>query len=422
MRVWPTSRRWRIALVVVAIVLVAGAGVFAYARRGGAPNLTTAEVTRGDYVDIVEIRGVVKPLKSIIITAPMQSGELQILRIAKNGAPIKAGEVAVEFDGSALRRTVQEKQSELKQAQAEYDQARAKSSIARGEDSTALVHSDYDVRRATLDVSAGEELISKVEAATKKLALADAEQRKSEATVKDDANRKSTMTGFSAQESRIAKVKADLARAERGLEQLQMKAPADGVVNIMPNWNNRSSGGTSAEYRPGDSTWPGAEIVELPNLSSVHLEARLDESDRGRLRVGQTATIRVDAIPDHDYPADVSTLSVLARVDFSSWPPVKNFDIKLNFREGDDRLRPGMSAAARIAVGRLPDMLLVPADAVFIVDGLPVVYRLEGRAFVAVQVQIVKRSKDQAAIKGPLRPGDRVALTKPVDARGGASK
>jgi hypothetical protein len=35
--------------------------------------------------------------------------------------------------------------------------------------------------------------------------------------------------------------------------------------------------------------WPGAAIVELPDLSSVHLEARLDESDRGRLKASQEA-------------------------------------------------------------------------------------------------------------------------------------
>lgn len=416
------SRRWLVGLGAIALVLAVAAGVFAYVRRGGGPNLTTAEVTRGDYVDIVEIRGVVKPLKSILITAPMQSGELQILKIAKNGAPIKAGDVAVEFDGSTLRRTVQEKQSELKQALAEFDQAKAKASIARGEDRTGLLKTDYDVRRAQLDTGAGEDIVSKVDVEKAKLALADAEQRKQEAVVKDDSNRKSTLTGFSAQESRIAKVKADLDRAERGLQQLQIKAPADGIVNIMQNWRNGSGMGAAPEYRPGDSAYPGAEIVELPNLSSVHVEARLDESDRGRLRVGQTAAIRVDAIPDHEFQAEVSTLSVLARVDFSSWPPVKNFDLKLSFRDADDRLRPGMSAAARITVGRMPDMLIVPADAVFIVDAVPVVYRLQGRAFVAVPVQIVKRSHDQAAIKGPIRPGDRVALTKPVEGRGGAVK
>ena len=54
----------------------------------------------------------------------MQSGELQILKLAKNGTMVKPGDLVVQFDPSTLQRTIQEKQSELKQADAEIEQAR----------------------------------------------------------------------------------------------------------------------------------------------------------------------------------------------------------------------------------------------------------------------------------------------------------
>jgi multidrug efflux pump subunit AcrA (membrane-fusion protein) len=147
----------------------------------------------------------------------------------------------------------------------------------------------------------------------------------------------------------------------------------------------------------------------------VLLTARLDESDRGVLQAGQTATIHLDAIPDRDYTATVTDVSLLARVDYQTWPPVKNFDLRLTFKDADGRLRPGMSATARIAVGHLPDMLLVPAEAVFLVDGQARVYKLsaDGRAANPVIVEVVKRNKIQAALKGPLQPGDKITLTRP---------
>ena len=139
------------------------------------------------------------------------------------------------------------------------------------------------------------------------------------------------------------------------------------------------------------------------------LTARLDESDRGVLQAGQTAIIHLDAIPDRDYHASVTDVSLLARVDYSNWPPVKNFaDLRLTFTDmGNARLRPGMSAAARIAVGHLPDMLLVPTEAVFLVDGRARVYRLSagGRAVEPVIVDVVKRNKVQTAVKGRSKPG-----------------
>ena len=61
----------------------------------------------------------------------MQSGELQIVKLAKNGSLVKAGDVVVEFDGSTLRRTMQEKQSELKQADAEIEQVDSAGAASR---------------------------------------------------------------------------------------------------------------------------------------------------------------------------------------------------------------------------------------------------------------------------------------------------
>jgi len=173
--------------------------------------------------------------------------------------------------------------------------------------------------------------------------------------------------------------------------------------------------GMPAEYKPGDKTYPGAGILELPDLSEVFLVARLDETDRGLLKPGQAAAIRADAIADREYQATISTISLLARVDYSGgWPPAKQFDLRITFTNPDERLRPGMSAVARIAVGQIPDVLIVPTKAVFADGGRPVVYRFSGREFVAVPIEIIRRGRDQTAIKGPVNPGDRVSMKEPA--------
>ena len=128
--------------------------------------------------------------------------------------------------------------------------------------------------------------------------------------------------------------------------------------------------------------WPGAQIAELPDLSEILLTAKVDEEDRGRLRTGQTATVRVDAAPGRELHATVDDISVLARVDFSAgWPAVRNFDLRLRLDAGGAELRPGMSATARLEVDRLDDVLIMPARAVFNAGGRPVAYRLVGSRF-----------------------------------------
>ena len=75
---------------------------------------------------------------------------------------------------------------------------------------------------------------------------------------------------------------------------------------------------------------------------------RVDEADRARLVVGSPTRVRVDAIPDREFHAKVADISLVATPDFTSFPPVRNFDVGVTLDESDQRLRSGMSATARI--------------------------------------------------------------------------
>src|SRR5262245_12186715 len=178
----------RAAIVVPVVVALAITAAFIGVGRGAAPDLPTTEVKKGEFVDALEIRGDIKPLRSVVLAAPMQAGELQIVKLAKGGAPVKAGDVVVEFDGSTLRRTMQEKQSELKQAEAEIEQATSQSKITQEANATELMKANYNIQRAKLEVQKGD-TVPRLENEKAKLALADAEQKLKElqAKMKSDA-------------------------------------------------------------------------------------------------------------------------------------------------------------------------------------------------------------------------------------------
>lgn len=416
-------RRWK---WIAAVVVVVGAWNVVRATSSSAPALATAEVTRGDYVDVVEVRGDVRPVRSMVVTAPPDAGELTIVTLAKNGTDVKKGDVVAQFDAMTLRRTIQERQSELRSAQAELKQSEAQARIVDEQQSTSVMRAQYDVQRAELGiVEVG--MMSEVDAERARLSLLDAKQRLAESEAGAKSARAGSQADLRAKQRRIDKVTADLDRAQKALGALQMVAPADGTVNILPNYRTASPMAQAQEYRAGDRTPPMSPILELPDLTSVFLTARIDEGDRGLLQQGLEATVRADAIPDKEYIATVSDVSVLARVDFNSgWPPAKMFDLKLTFKEFDARLRPGMSAVARIPVGRLPNVLLVPTAAVFTVDGRPLVYVERGGTYVPTEVQIIRRGREQIALADGVEPGDKVALTQPegegpkVDQAGGA--
>jgi HlyD family secretion protein len=408
-------RSRRVLAVLAVIIVIAGAGIAMNARTATVPNVTTAEVTRGDFIDYIQIRGDIRPAKSIVLAAPLQAGgELQIMKLVKNGSTVKKGDIVVEFDATPLNQRLLDRRSELKTAEGEIEQVLAQQKITAEQRQTELTKAKYDVERAKLDLGK-RDLVSKIEYENAKLALSDAEQRLKEVEAKILSTKAAAEAELVGKRRRKDKAQFDVERTLQSIDALKLQAPADGTVNILENPRSGGPfGGGGVEFREGDRAWAGASILELPDLSSIHLEARLDESDRGRLKVGQSATVRIEAVPGKEFAAKVDLISVLARVDFSSgWPPVRNFDLGLILQERDPRIRPGMTATARIAADKLPSVTLVPAEAIFQKDGRPVVYKLNGSKFDEQQIEIVRRGREQAAVSAGVTAGDKLAVRRP---------
>jgi HlyD family secretion protein len=403
-----------VAAAALAVVMATGFGWRMLFSADDTPDETTVAVVSGTYTDIVEIRGQVEPVRSLVVVAPFGAGELQILKIVRSGESVQAGDIVVEFDAVTLRRTIQEKQGELRSAQAELERHDAQARITLEERRTAVATAEFDVTRAELAL--GEiGLVSEIDAERNRLAYADAQQRLEEAKAALESEQANVRTERDIRQRAVEKVRAELDRAERQVASLHVLAPASGAVNVLPNrFGVNPVNPTPQEFRAGDRAYPGAPVVELPDLSSVFLTARIDEADRGQLQETQIATVRVDAIADRDYRARVVDISVLARTDFTGgWPPQKQFDLTLAIEDPDDRLRPGMSGNARIEVGRLENALIVPPSAVVYESGRTVVYRQTRRGFEPVPVEILRQGREQAAVSGGLAGGDRVARTRP---------
>jgi multidrug efflux pump subunit AcrA (membrane-fusion protein) len=196
---------------------------------------------------------------------------------------------------------------------------------------------------------------------------------------------------------------------------LTVKAPGDGTVTMLRNWRAGFSGG-AAEFKEGDRAWPGAAIADLPDMSSLRIAARIDEVDRGRLQLGEAATVRVDAVPGQEFAGHVAKISPLATTDFSAgWPFPRNFDLEVELGQADPRLKPGMSATARVAVDRIPDSILIPPQASFQKSGRTVTYVVRGSKFEERGIEVGRRSEAQLLVTAGLKPGERVALKDPTE-------
>src|SRR5438067_10710457 len=117
----------RRTIVILALVVFAAASLAGVARlrKDRTPSLPTAAVAKGTFIDYLQLRGEIRPIHSVILTAPSSGADLQIIEIAKNGALVNPGDVVVQFDPTTQQRTLEQKQSELKQAESEIAKAEA---------------------------------------------------------------------------------------------------------------------------------------------------------------------------------------------------------------------------------------------------------------------------------------------------------
>ena len=400
----------RRTLVVIVALVAASAAVYAVAHFSArSPAVPIFQVKRSEFLDALEIRGQLKAMKSVTITAPANAGDLQILKIATDGTQVKKGDVVVEFDPSKTQQDLAQDESVLKSSQAEIEQVRADGRLNEEVDKTAVMKAKYDVEVARLDASKSE-VVSRIDGAEAKLKLEDAEQalRQAEEQLKSDT----TVDGATIQDKKNASRKAefDAQRAETALTAMTLKAPSDGTISLLSIWHN----GDETPFKAGERAWPGTPIAELPDPASLRIAARVDETERGRLALSQPVTLQLDAIPDRQFTGKIERIGTIATSDFSAgWPIPRNFDLEISIDQTDPRLKPGMTVQITVIVGRVPDAITIPAQASFLKSGQTVAYVWNGSAFKERAIQVERRSRDRILITSGLKPGDLVALKEP---------
>jgi hypothetical protein len=149
----------------------------------------------------------------------------------------------------------------------------------------------------------------------------------------------------------------------------------------------------------------------------------LDEVDRGRLQLGQKVRVRVDAVPEAEFDAELDWISPIAALQFrGAGSSEKNFPARATLARSDDRLRPGMSATGEIVIERLSNVLLIPARASFLHEGKPAVWVQRGEQFQIRPIEVGRRNDADIVVLAGLREGEVVALESPAEAAARAKR
>ena len=150
-----------------------------------------------------------------------------------------------------------------------------------------------------------------------------------------------------------AEVEVAIARME--IDKTKVRAPFDGIV-------------TGVKASIGEGVSPGQDLFTLVDISEIRVEARVLESEIGRIKSGREANLRFAAYPGRVFRGKVRAVSPV--VD----PETKTCGAHIVLDNPSGEIKPGMHAEVEIAAEVFRDRLLVPQEAVLVRGGRKLVF------------------------------------------------
>jgi multidrug resistance efflux pump len=411
------KRKFQLWLWMGGVALLLGGGI-AYGLRQFRPAskvIPTTHVQKGTLELDINTPGELHTTHSATLVAPSVNGTLQIVHLAKTGSQVKAGDVIVEFDPSEQEYNLEQSRSQLAEAEQQIIKARADAEVKAAEDKVGLLKAKFDVRRAELEVSRNE-LVSEIDAKKNLINLEEAKRRVAQLEQDINSRAASNTASVALLEEKKQTAVVAMKQAQRNIDSMRMRSPIDGLVSINDNSDTGVSfpGMTLPQYREGDLVNSGRFLAEVLDVNQMEVVAKVYESDRSNMNVGQTAEVRLDAKPEAAFSAKVQSIAGMAsRNDFGP-NAIGRFEVSFSFLNRASELRPGTSAQILVRGNQLKNQLYLPNQCLFEKDGKQIIFVKHGSGFDATPAKIKFRTENRIALEN-LPEGTEVALVNPEE-------
>jgi HlyD family secretion protein len=282
--------------IVCLLVLLAGCK----GRGTNDQQYQTAEVDRGNVIETVTATGTLSAVTTVQVGSQV-SGVISRL-YADFNSHVKKGQLLAELDPTPFQAQVEQRQADLTKAKVEV--------------ANAKINYDRQVRLAKAGL----------------------------APQADVDNTRAQYQGAAAQ---VQQSTAALSQALTNLRYTQIISPIDGVV-------------VDRAYDVGQTVAASFQAPTLfqiaQDLTKMQVQADVDQSDIGRVQVGQLARFSVDAYPDEEFRGRIAQIRLNATINQN----VVSYPVILEVPNPQERLRPKMTANVTINVAMVRDVLRVP--------------------------------------------------------------
>ena len=392
------NRRILYVVIGVVVVLAAVGGLIAAARGGTKIDPSKlAKVERGDLAKSVVATGKVEPITKVEIKSKA-SGIVKKLYVDA-GDRVKRGQLLAELDKEEIEAHVAQAKAQAEASEAslrgtEADMERAKVD-AEGPDVPMLKRA-YDraqgmAKEGVVSVSALDDAQKNYELALNKQNVAKAQLQVLRAKIGQA-------------QAQVAQDRANLKQLEEQYGYTTVTSPIDGII-------------LSRDVEVGDAVSSilvlgssATLIMTLGDTSEVYVKGKVDESDIGKVYLGQPARIKVESFKDKSFNGKVTKISPMG-VEKDN---VTTFEVRVSINNPGGELKAAMTANAEIILEEHKNVLQIPEGSILYDKDkkasveVPDPKGKEGKNKVAVNIGISNGAKTE--VLGGLKEGDQVIL------------
>ncbi len=356
----------KIALIIgVIVVATALVGFTVSYTQKSAVTVQTGKVLKQDISSVVTASGEIKPLTFVNVGANAMG---RITRLfVKEGDKVKKGQMLAQLENVQSAADVDQMKSALGQAQTDAvaSQAAINTQQAQLNSSKAdLIAKKLDYERAQRLFA--DKLIAKSDFDTKKALYEVAEALVSQ----DQARLAQSQAQLDSARARVNQARAQVTRSNDVLSKTSYTAPFDGVVTNLPVHEGET-------VVIGIQNSPGSTLMTVADMGVITAEVQVDETDIVNVALGQSADVTIDAIPNKTFKgiitqigdnAIIRSTGVSTSQSTSGSQEAKDFKVTITLQKPPEKLRPGLSATAKITTASAHDALAIPIQALTVRD------------------------------------------------------
>jgi HlyD family secretion protein len=443
----------KIGFVLVVVAMIGG-GVFAYmtyissqTAQAATASTTTAPLAKGNLTASIMATGKVRSNQTATLTW-QTTGTVEKVNYTE-GSSVKTGDILASLEQTSLPQSIILAQADLTSAQQALEKLNREAESAKITAMQNIVTYEGDVKDAqyTLDNftipsnQAGMDAVEAVKVMKERLEEARTAFAPYKFLASSDKTRTALLETFNeAQADYNAAVKrlqyeydlevaqanlesahldyekykngpvdadvkaaqANIAAAEATLQSISIKAPFSGVLTqVDVQVGDRVSAGTNSTS--------ASDAFRLDDMKTLYVDVDVSETDIHQVQTGQDATIVLDALQGTQYHGKVVKVAMFS-ADTST---AVNFTVAVSLTDADENVRPGMTAEVEIITSSRENVLLIPNEAIQMVNDKPVVYIQNAGQTTRTPVEVtlgVSSDTYTELVSGDLKEGDEVIL------------